>query len=77
MVAGSFRESDLGAVFVTDGAGDVDVSRISSCESRSLTWCECYCDRYYSCDTVALANDMLVCYEKLRAGGYDACPDRE
>ena len=77
MVTGSFRESDLGAVFGTDGAEDVDVSRISSCESSSLTWCERCCDRYYSCDTVALANDMLVCYELLRAGVHDTHPDRE
>ena len=26
---------------------------------RSLDWCEDNCERYYSCDTVAWANDEL------------------
>lgn len=41
---------------------DYDVSRISSCDS-TLNECEKGCPRYYSCDTVAMAEDILKEYE--------------
>ena len=41
---------------------DFDVFRISSCES-TLDKCEKECPRYYSCDTVAMAEDILRDYE--------------
>lgn len=41
---------------------DYDVSRISNCNS-TLDKCEKGCPRYYSCDTVAMAEDILKEYE--------------
>ena len=41
---------------------DYDVSHISSCDS-TLSKCEEICPHYYSCNTVALANDILREYE--------------
>lgn len=37
---------------------DVDMSEICSCNC-TLSWCEKYCGRYYRCNNVAMANDML------------------
>lgn len=47
---------------IINGGQDYDVSHISSCES-TLDKCEKECPRYYSCDTVAMANDILRDYE--------------
>lgn len=38
---------------------DIDMSEICSCQC-TLDWCEKHCERYYSCDNVAIANDILV-----------------
>lgn len=43
--------------------GEVNISRISSCNYRSITECEKKCDKYSSCDTVALENDLQKEYE--------------
>lgn len=43
--------------------GEVNISRISNCNCRSITECEKKCDKYSSCDTVALANDLQKEYE--------------
>ena len=42
---------------------EFDLSKISSCE-RTLTSCEQECSKYYSCDMVALANDILLQFEQ-------------
>ena len=39
---------------------DVDISKISSCLCKSIEECEKRCPRYHGCNTIAVANDMLV-----------------
>lgn len=51
--------------FHEDGRPDVDVSQVSSCRCRSLDGCEGQCARYFSCDTVALCDEILREFEKL------------
>jgi hypothetical protein len=48
---------------VRNDGKDIDISKISSCESMSMNDCEKHCPRYYNCDTIAYANDLLVKYE--------------
>ena len=61
------RENEIRAIFVnTKGEIDVDVSKISCCQCHSLDECEHGCSKYYNCDTVAYANDLLVEFEKDR-----------
>ena len=43
---------------------DIDISKISSCSQHSLADCEKYCSRYYGCQTVAYANDLIVEFEE-------------
>lgn len=43
---------------------DVDISKISSCNQRSITDCERNCSRYFNCSTIAYANDLLTEYEQ-------------
>lgn len=47
---------------------DVLMNKICGCEKCTKGWtlsdCEEKCDRYYSCDNVAIANDILVQHEK-------------
>lgn len=38
--------------------------------NTTLTACEELCQRHSSCDTVAMANDELVLYEKAEKTGY-------
>ena len=47
---------------IKEGA-DVDISQISACSYKSMDECEQKCPKYYSCQTIALANDLLVAYE--------------
>lgn len=56
----------------SDGRLDVDVSKISTCKRHSLVECECECARYYFCNTVAYAGDLLVELENenKRIGGH-------
>ena len=42
---------------------DVDMPQICGCDTPSLNWCETHCKRYYGCDNVAFANDILKVYE--------------
>lgn len=49
---------------------DIDISKISSCSYRSMSECEEKCERYYSCDTIAVANDLLVEYEKVQPSDF-------
>ena len=42
---------------------DVDIAKIGGCEGACLDFCLENCDGYYSCESVALANDILVVYE--------------
>lgn len=44
---------------IIDDGKDVDISKISSCEYHSMNDCENKCPKYYSCNTIALANDIL------------------
>lgn len=46
-----------------EGNKDVFMGCISSCFS-TLTQCERTCGRYYTCDSVAMANDLLRDDEK-------------
>ena len=60
-------ENEMRAIHVnTKGEIDVDVSMISCCQCHSLDECEHGCSKYYSCDTVAYANDLLFEFEKDR-----------
>lgn len=45
-------------------SGDVDVSKISDCSCHSTAECERKCDKYYHCNTIAMANDILKEYEE-------------
>lgn len=42
---------------------DFDMSKICSC-CKKISECEKKCARYYSCDNVAMANDVLKEYEE-------------
>lgn len=54
-------EEDFEAVL--NNGKDVDMTRLSSCSTPSLDWCEANCADYYGCETVAFANDILAAYE--------------
>ena len=45
---------------------DIDISKISSCPCLSMDTCEKICSRYYGCQTIAYANDLLVEYENAK-----------
>lgn len=47
---------------------NIDISKISSCPCTSMDTCEKICSRYYSCQTIAYANDLLVEYEESKGG---------
>lgn len=55
-------DGDLKAVI--DNGRDIDMTRISGCGSPNLDWCEAHCTKYYDCETVAYANDILVACER-------------
>lgn len=55
--------AERSAIINDNGKLDVDISKISSCASASMSTCEKVCSRYYSCQTIAFANDLLVEYE--------------
>lgn len=48
---------------IIDNGNNIDISKISSCPCISMDTCEKICNRYYSCQTIAYANDLLVEYE--------------
>lgn len=56
-------EQEQDAVISKDGNLDIDISKISSCSRTSMDDCKENCPRYYSCNTIAYANDILVKYE--------------
>lgn len=43
---------------------DVDMSKICGCTNKTMNWCEENCKKYYSCDNIAIANDLLKEYEE-------------
>lgn len=53
------ENSEDPVIVSSDGEFDVDIAKISSCDSHSLDECENSCGKYSSCDTVAMANDLL------------------
>lgn len=60
------------AIIDEDNSIDVDISKISSCPYHSMDDCEKYCDKYYRCDTIAYANDLLIEYENKPSGNGGA-----
>lgn len=49
---------------IRNNGADIDISKISSCSSPSIEACEQTCRNYYcSCQTIAMANDILAAYE--------------
>lgn len=59
---GYLLDCDLNAVL--DGGNDIDMKKICGCESaNTLNKCEKTCAKYHDCHNVALANDILRCYE--------------
>ncbi len=42
---------------------DLNISMISNCRCTSMDECEIECARYYTCNTIALANDLLHDFE--------------
>ena len=44
---------------------DIDMKRICCCQNAcTITRCLESCQRYYSCDNIALASDILTAYEE-------------
>ena len=57
----NFTEEEMKAVFINDkGIPDVNMSKICGCSRNSMDDCEENCEGYYSCDLIAMANDMLI-----------------
>lgn len=48
---------------VLNNGRDFDMSKVCSC-NKKISECEERCQRYYSCDNVAMANDVLKEYEE-------------
>ena len=44
--------------------GEVCISRISDCDCYTINKCKKECNKYHSCKTVALANDLQKEYEQ-------------
>lgn len=57
---------------VIDYGRDIDMKQICGCVSNldgiiTMDWCEKNCSKYYRCDNIALADDILKVYE----GSYE------
>ena len=49
---------------VIDGGGNIDMTKICGCvDADTMNSCEEKCPRYYSCDNIGLASDLLAAYE--------------
>lgn len=56
-----FSQDCLNAVYINSkGIPDVDISKISNCERKSMDDCEANCGRYYTCNIIATAEEILV-----------------
>jgi hypothetical protein len=54
------------AVYINSkGIPDVDMSKICSCSATSMDYCEENCGRYYWCNSILEAEDML------KAAGFE------
>lgn len=49
---------------VLNNGTDVDMSKICGCTNNTMSWCEANCKKYYDCNNIALANDILKKYEE-------------
>lgn len=53
--------------YVIDDGKDIDMAKICGCPyARTLDECEKDCKKYFDCHNVAIANDILVAYEKCK-----------
>ena len=51
---------------VIGDSGNIDMTKICGCvDADTLDTCEEKCPRYYWCNNIALANDLLVAYESI------------
>lgn len=51
---------------VLNNGKDFYMSKICSC-NKTMNQCERACGKYYSCENIAMANDILVEYEESQA----------
>lgn len=51
---------------VLQSGKDFDMSKICSC-NKTMNQCERDCGKYYSCENIAMANDILVEYEETQS----------
>lgn len=51
---------------VLQNGKDFDMSKICSC-NKTMDQCEHTCGKYYDCENIAAANDILVKYEESQA----------
>ena len=49
---------------ILNNGQDLDMSKICGCTTQTLSECENNCSKYYSCNNVAIANDILMKYEQ-------------
>lgn len=53
--------------YVFDDGKDIDMTKICGCPyARTLDECEKNCMKYFDCQNVAIANDILVAYENMK-----------
>lgn len=54
-------------IIMTDKGQDILMSSICGCEKCAQNWtlsdCESHCGRYFICNNVAIANDILAKHE--------------
>lgn len=55
-------------IIMTENGPDVLMKEICGCDKCTEDWtlsdCENRCERYFACNNVAVANDMLADYDK-------------
>lgn len=60
--------------YIIDDGKDIDMTKICGCPyARTLDKCEQECKKYYDCQYVAIANDILVAYEKCKGEKKKRC----
>lgn len=53
--------------YIIDDEKDIDMTKICGCPyACTLDECEEKCKKYFDCQYVAIANDILVAYEKCK-----------
>ena len=57
-------KNEFDAVIRKQNKLDIDISKISSCQCKSMDECEKHCGKYYGCSTIAYANDILITYDE-------------